>query len=334
MSKYPQIKIASDKKTELYNLVSIGSRISSNFYQEANYYVLPYQIGQNIRVIYFPWMPIFNEPLFWSLGPYYYHQIESSYKKDFEKLLSQFIFEPISNFSQEESIIKIFPKFFEIITDIFPLFYKETREILIIPTRYGSIASESSSQSKISDKSSFYIRTDCPIQHIFYILLMEQINRLPSYKTYTGTERMSLCEHIFKYSKLSDIFPDFEPILPQLKGEIDHKLDGESKRYQEQFGIKSSDIFTVNNNTIFAYEKPIMFTKQERAVMTKFIQTSPTIVSIEDIALAIWGEDSDNKFSLYSINQCISMIRKKLKKNGLSPKLIETFRNQGYRLIN
>ncbi len=334
MRKPLQVKFISNKDTELLNLIGIGWRISKKFYKESSYYVLPYIIPNNPRAIFFPKMSFYSNQKFWRLGPYYGDEIVVDRKKSYNTLLKQFQYDPINYTNQQKAITSIFTRSFQICSDIFPSFWTTTSTIIVMPTRYGSIASEYSSQRKPPKICKFYMRTDAKPENLFYIMLLEQINRLPSYKEYSWSERMAVCEHFFKYSKIAALFPDYKKILPLLKNDIDQQLLAESEKYQQNFGVNPQNIFTIKENTILAFNTPIMFTQQEKDVMIKLIEKSPMIASLDDIANAMWGSNATDKFSLYAINQCISMIRKKLKQNNLSPNLIETFRGQGYRVVS
>ncbi|MBM3209246.1 winged helix-turn-helix domain-containing protein [Candidatus Shapirobacteria bacterium] len=57
------------------------------------------------------------------------------------------------------------------------------------------------------------------------------------------------------------------------------------------------------------------------------------VISRDEIAEILWGKESYDKYSDWSIDQMISQLRKKLNQLGISPKSLQTIRDRGYRWI-
>jgi DNA-binding winged helix-turn-helix (wHTH) protein len=56
------------------------------------------------------------------------------------------------------------------------------------------------------------------------------------------------------------------------------------------------------------------------------------VISRDDIAHLIWGENADSKFSSWAIDKNISRLRGSLRTMGFSDETIVTVKRQGYKL--
>jgi DNA-binding winged helix-turn-helix (wHTH) protein len=73
------------------------------------------------------------------------------------------------------------------------------------------------------------------------------------------------------------------------------------------------------------------FTKQEYTTLRLLLQKR-VVVTRDEIANILWGEECEEKFSVWAIEQVIMRIRKKLDDIGSDSKLIKTVRNIGYKI--
>lgn len=83
---------------------------------------------------------------------------------------------------------------------------------------------------------------------------------------------------------------------------------------------------------INGYPPKEKITLQEYHLLVSFLKNPNKVLSRDEIALALWGKDSDEKYSDWAIDQFISQLRKKLEKLGLPANKLQTIRNRGYRL--
>jgi len=75
------------------------------------------------------------------------------------------------------------------------------------------------------------------------------------------------------------------------------------------------------------------FTLQEYRLLIHFIKHEGSVVSRDDLAKILWGEDSYDKYSNYAIDKNLSIIRKKLNQIGYPSGNLKTLKKRGYCLI-
>lgn len=74
-----------------------------------------------------------------------------------------------------------------------------------------------------------------------------------------------------------------------------------------------------------------IFTKNEYAVLELLVKQDEHIVSRDEIAITLWGEEHLEKYSDWAIDKTISLIRKKLIAVGLSEGNIVTVKKRGFK---
>lgn len=332
--KTPKIKIIHTAQTEIFSLMSYFYRVKTHFYYTNQYYVLPYLIPKNKRTVYIPDIELLRNKTFIKLCNYYDYEIEDKYPQALEKIINLYSFEPIQKKQSLTNFDSIFSQFCKTLVQIFPSVLDNVSNIIIMPTRYGTACSEYSSQSPDKTTIRFFMRTDTKLEEIFYMLLMERINRTKLYSDYTWEERMAICEHTMLFTPLRQLFPNFKPILNNLQNSIDPNLKKESLRYHQKLGINVLDIFLIKHGEIYINSKFAKFTPTEKSVLKALIENKNQIVSFEQIAEAMWQDKSTEKYSLYAMSKCIERIREKLKQHDIHPQVLETHRLQGYRLVD
>lgn len=118
----------------------------------------------------------------------------------------------------------------------------------------------------------------------------------------------------------SELGLKIQPILKILNSSMSAKYIKDSKEYYDQLGISIDDFFDENN---------INFTSSEMTVVKLLRENNGMPVKFDEIALKLWGDNTDEKYSLYAISKMVERIRGKLKKADY-PNLIHTQRGVGY----
>ena len=311
--KIPKIKIIHTAQTEIFSLMSYFYRVKTHFYHTNQYYVLPYLIPKNKRTVYIPDIEILRNKIFIKLCNYYDYEIENKYPQALEKMINHYKFEPIQKKHFLTDFNSILTQFCKILDQIFPSILDDVSNIIIMPTRYGTTCSEYSSQSPYNSTIRFFVRNDTNLEEIFYMFLMERINRTKLYTDYSWEERMAICEHTMLFTPLKQLFPDFKPVLNRLQNDIDPNLKKESVIYHQKLGINVLDIFLIKHGEIYINSKFAKFTPTEKSVLKVLIENKNQIVSFEQIAEAMWQDKSTEKYSLYAMSKCVERIREKLK---------------------
>jgi DNA-binding winged helix-turn-helix (wHTH) protein len=71
-------------------------------------------------------------------------------------------------------------------------------------------------------------------------------------------------------------------------------------------------------------------TPQQEQILKLLIENEGKLVTRDDIAKKIWGEDHLEKYSDYAIDKQISKLRKYIKKSGINKQVISTKKGKGY----
>lgn len=334
----PPIKISfiQTQETELKSLLSYTDRVQNRFYLTSQYYVLPYVVPGHKRAIHFPELKIYESKDFWKLCPYYDFEYMKRFPQKYQRLLKQFSssYIPFKFNKIEKEFRSVFPTFYKSLSDISPNIFQDIKEVIIMPTRFGSVCSEYSSQNKNKNIIKLFAREDATIVEIFYMILMERLNKTRHYTEYSWNERMAICEYMMLNTKLNKLFPKFQPTIPDLQNPIELKMWKESITYQAKLGINVGEAIIKNKNDIYINGKIAIFTPIEKRVLINLVDNKKKIVPFDQIANAMWGEDANEKYSLYAISKCIERIRLKMIDHNIAPQIIQTYRSQGYRLVD
>ncbi|MBU0618905.1 winged helix-turn-helix domain-containing protein [Patescibacteria group bacterium] len=124
----------------------------------------------------------------------------------------------------------------------------------------------------------------------------------------------SLEKHSFEFLQKTD----WLPLWPLLEKFIHHQL-------------KKIDLRVTENGQIVLKEVLIdrMFSPKERRVLKFLLSKKDRLVSRDEIAQAVLGNQWENNYSDWAIDQTISRLRKKLAGLSISPKIIKTIRGKG-----
>ncbi len=74
-------------------------------------------------------------------------------------------------------------------------------------------------------------------------------------------------------------------------------------------------------------------TLSEFRLLSLFLSARGNLFSRDQIAEALWGKDSFNRYSDWAIDQAISLLRKKIAQIGIDPRTLQTIKGRGYRWV-
>src|SRR5690606_17184082 len=91
------------------------------------------------------------------------------------------------------------------------------------------------------------------------------------------------------------------------------------------------NILLIKKNTIYINGIPLVkeFSSTEQKLLQYFLSQQGEVISRDTLGDVIWGEESEDKFSEWAIDQHISRLRKKLKRMGIGIS-IKTVKGRGY----
>ncbi|GAB4157047.1 MAG: hypothetical protein Fur003_0650 [Candidatus Dojkabacteria bacterium] len=152
---------------------------------------------------------------------------------------------------------------------------------------------------------------------------VETIDRLQRYGLLKGDngEGYDLTIKLLKDFLIKENNSTFE-IMPRASSLIEE--GGENPSHK--------DILMDNGNVYINSQqvKPEL-TRREYKVLEFLLHNKGKIVSRDSVARIIWGNNFQDKFSDWSLDQTISRLRKKIGDNGYSPRYLKTLRGRGFK---
>lgn len=132
-----------------------------------------------------------------------------------------------------------------------------------------------------------------------------------------------LDKNIFKsHSKNKDIVQFSIPLFEEYVRELRSKHS------------KSSADIEIKDGLVYLKGQAIdeELSVQELNILTFLIDRYSKVVSRDEVAEVIWGEEKSEEYSDWAIDQAVSRIRKKLGDNGYKPTYLHTVRGRGFML--
>ena len=282
-------KFEIEKQQEYYQTVK--KQLEREIYQELKYYVLPFMPEKfRGRVIFLP--KICSPELIYKKQKFRLNKLESEWNNIQEKF--------------KRKIIKYFPELNSIDVVISPSFYGsvgwygfwDNGKTILICARYDR---------KLIDIQKLVINA---LSHYFFISKKSNLNK--DRWLLKQKKAKEIQSKIFLKNVDSTKSKNMHTILDT---EFSGKLAEESIRYLKELGlIKESRI-----------EILIKLTKTQKAIFDLLTSRKEKLVSFDEIAKAIWGENYFDKYSEYAITKHIEELKKKITKNSIHSK-----RSYGY----
>lgn len=141
-----------------------------------------------------------------------------------------------------------------------------------------------------------------------------------------------IIDYHFLSQPYKDIFPNYTSTVDMLrKGEVKPKIIEDSNKIYAEIGFPLNCEMKIQNNQIKCGQEYIVnLTKSEKNVLIKLIQNKGEIISYDQIAETLWGQDYCNYFSIKAVNKIVERIKIKLKDHGIRKEIILNKRGLGY----
>lgn len=312
------------KNTEAERIIWTYYQIVNRFYLHKKWFVLPYPVSKNPRTIYFPKLNYSNIKNF-SKKTINFYSKETD--KDLISEVSKLIGDANLNFHKLQKTWDMHANnFLENIDQLIPNILSHINEIEIRPTRYGTLSSGINKKNKVV----VYIRQDQDISHIAEGILIVLLDRDLESSEFLWEEKEAIIDFLFLKTKLKRLFPKYTATLKLIRQKQQAKLFHDSLTYLKSFGVTDKRILQVINEGVYLNDRLIHLTKTEAKVVSQMILNEGKVVTFDEIADIIWGDDSDEKFSLYALTKTIERIRKKIEIQGMHSQIIQTKKGEGY----
>jgi len=320
----PKIRFISQDKAEIARYICFTARsIQLGKFNKDNYYVLPRLVPGHPQSINFPDFTYSSK--FW---------------KELEKLKNyslteKYLVYPVSEVIDHLKNYQIpnttdlqnqftanWTKFLQVGENSISV--KQVSDIRILITEYGSIGSFSRSQNSDGTYRVYVTsRFDFPWQNIYKTLLQALILiDQPGTNNDVGTigyhQRNAILRHLLTRTPLHKLH-----VYSQTTVTHTHKLIAESQNYLARLGFPVQP--SLNPTKLIN-----LFTPQENSLFAALNSQKGRVVTFDEAGLAVWGNEVDQKYSLYSLAKLIENLRKKLRLAGHQKQHIYTLRKQGY----
>jgi archaellin len=213
---------------------------------------------------------------------------------------------------------------------------KKISSIVTLLTTFGTIGSFNHKEKK-SGKIEVFItqRTNAKAVNlaktIILSLLLIQDNKYANEK---WVDKQTISDYLLSSTRLCKLFPEFrKESNKKVRPTVKHSLD--SKNYLAKLGFSRNTKIKIKEGNIYLGYKKITnkFSKQERAVLIRLIKDKRNTVTHDQIGHILWGDNAEEKYSLWAIAKIIQKIRKKLAIYN-ADRLICAIYGKGYCLVD
>ncbi len=331
------------RSEEIRKFVITLTSIFTNRYKTAGFFVLPYKVQGNKKVVYLPKIQNLDIE---SARRIILNNLdktieESEEKQKLAEFINRSLILPQINkskiFKKERKWRAIEEYLWDAIIDLLPQFREYRCELFIHWTTIGSICSyRYLKQTNKSIKITLLPRDDADIEDFLEGILSSLLTSYFKKNNFSWVEKEKTIDLLLKKTKLSRFARDFVPTISSKKriNRITEKYLKESHRYLKELGIfDKEDISYIGNYLRINGKIPqVKFTESEIKVLKMLIENRGHVVSYYDLGSALWNNNLD-KFSLWALARLIYKIRFKLEKAGFPSYKLQNSRGKGYILI-
>jgi hypothetical protein len=153
-------------------------------------------------------------------------------------------------------------------------------------------------------------------------LVMLIINGLTRYfgRDLVWSDKQEMAFENYQKVNIDNIFSKNKSLLTTLDRNVSGKLAQESETYLLELGVKKQ--------TKVNFSK-LLLTKKEKLILDLLVENKNKLVGTEKIAETIWGEQVEEKYSLYAISKLVDRLRQKIR-DETGQNLIHNQRGSGY----
>lgn len=334
---FPETIWLHNQETEAIRLLHAAYQINSRFYINKGFFVLPFNIAKNPKVVYFPDLEYKKIKGFWKKSKMMTEELIHEDKTIVNDLIKITPEENVNILKIKKTWAKMESRFWKYIFELLPEYFKNIKTVEIRITNYGSIATAYSTWVNNSSKIIIYVRADADPSHIAEAILMDRI-----YKKYlkinylSWIEIESIIDFLMTETPLAELFASYKATIPALKQKQQGELAKQSEKYLKLLGFKAEPIFAIKEEKIFCKNQSInhLLTTKEELILKLLLNKNREIVTFDEMAEKIWGTEWYDRFSPYAIAKLVQRLREKIESLETSPEIIQAIKKKGYILMN
>lgn len=331
----PKVEFIDKLEKQAEYLCFLAKAIQKGEFQNLGFLVLPYPVPRNRLSVYFPDLP--HSSCFWRL-------ISKCQSEDLGKPFPQDCLKEVASYlksselgeqrlDKDRQIMAAWrqkEEGFFALTEKFLASNRITSRLSAIEfllTDFGTCGSFYPLKENGELKIVATFRRDFPVSEIGRTLLLAFYRLQTKRRAIVGPswqQRKAAVDYLVEKTIFSQLFPKHRVAKGNLDAQIAPKLVAESQAFLSRLGFPP----TTKIKPAFLSDLPL----QERKVLELLLGNRGSLVSYDQIAQMIWGNQAEEKFSLWSMAKLIQNLRRKLQERGIYKNLIITARKQGYLL--
>lgn len=335
-------KFIYDKNFEAQRLLNVYWSLSHGIYSSYGFYMLPYLMPGNPKVVYLPKIKNFNSA---KIVEYLSGYNRLNVPLQDEKLLA--FAETIEKNLDKEAVInldmikkveadwtKIEQVFEGSLLALFPYLRKYQLKLNVYWTKYGSLMSYNEPFVRgVCTEATIFLREDMGVSQIVEGFLSSLLSAQFEKRKLSWLQRETLVDFLALDTTLASFAPEFFPTVLASEHEtaIEGKIIEDSQKYLKKLGLEKKVPVESKNGLIYIHGLPAKtpFGPLEIKFLDFLIKNPNEPVSYFDLSDQIWP-DNEDAFSLWALSQLAYKIKNKLRKNGISPEVIRNARGTGY----
>jgi hypothetical protein len=337
-----ETKFINDRNIEAQRLLNVYWSLAHGIYSSHGFYVLPYRVAGNPKVIYLPEIEgVDSKKIVETLSQYDQINVPSTDKSLLEyagKIEKGMGKKDEINLEKTKEVeanwLKIQEIFENYITNLFPSLKNSHLSLNIYWTRYGSLMSYNRPVVKgVSCQGTIFLRDDMGIPQIIEGFLSSVLSQLFVKRQMSWIQKESIVDFLALDTGISNFAEGYIPTVLSDESNtiIDSKTVSDSAKYLKKMGLGKQTFMECKNGLLYIHGLPSKtnFGPLEVKFLQILIENTNNPVSYFDISDYIWPENED-AFSLWALSQLAYKIKNKLRKCSINPEVIRNVRGIGY----
>ena len=332
---YPKAIFKWDLDTETERIIHASLQTANGFYLSKGFYVVNKRINNDASCIYLPDLNYRAHPNYWIdiltakldipiNSPKYLYEFVKTTIQPIVKIKPKLLSQTINKWT------KVQKEFWATIEHLFPNYANTLGEIEIRLTSFGSLSSYGYITGKSSRKLVTYLREDFGIEQLAEVIITALFLNANANNASDWEISEGFTDFVMKNTKLHRLFPKYVPTLENLR--FNPLKNEESKLYLSEIGIPEVDTLEIKNGQLSFGNNCIeqKFTKAQASIIKLLINRQNQLVTYDDIAELIWGDQNADKFSIWAINKHVQRIKDKFIDIGANSSNVHAVKGRGY----
>lgn len=340
--------IDNSVEIQAQHLCFLAKSIALGDFAKEGYIVLPYLANGEKKAVFFPDIKLPKG--FWRLlNDCPNRDLGKSYPKELLEIVGKQLESPrkinllsgglaqndkswvIENWNKvQNKFFSYCDQFLRFSTNIYDLSF-----VRIVVSDYGTAGSYDIVKSEGKYFLYLIVRSDFNLDNLIRIILMAlwtlDTRKRTEIGEYYWKSKMAIIDFIFSQTVFADLI---KPYLTKHRARPLDIMMADSAKYLTSLGLGTDIGIKIAEEKIYINNKLVsnLFSVQEENLLKLFIKNAGNVVTYDQIGECLWGDESYDKYSQFSISKVVENIRRKLLNLGLNKEIIVSVRKRGYLL--